>query len=308
MRAKTLRANLMLLLTALIWGSAFVAQSVGMEHVGPFTFISLRSMLGSLVLLPVIKVMGATGKREREIPGVNKTRTGSRRLWLSGVCCGLALFAGSITQQIGIQYTTVGKAGFITALYMVIVPVFGLFLKKKVPLFAWISVAIATAGMYLLCINEQFTIGRGDLLILLCALFFAVHIMVIDHFAPNVDGVKMSCIQFSVCGVLAGIPALILEAPEAAAILNASGPILYAGVLSCGVAYTLQVVAQKDAKAVTAALILSLESVFAAIAGWLILKEGFSARELIGCVLVFSAIILVQIPDIKKAREAGRVF
>ena len=200
-------------------------------------------------------------------------------------------------QQIGIQYTTVGKAGFITACYIVIVPVIGLFLGKKCTKFIWAAVAMALIGLYLLCITDGFSIGKGDLLVLVCAFLFSLHILVIDYFSPKVDGVKLSCIQFLTCGILSGIPALLLEHPELSSILAAWQPILYAGVMSCGVAYTLQIIGQKNMNPTVASLILSLESCISVLAGWIILRQQLSTKEILGCVIMFAAIILAQLPQ-----------
>ena len=212
----------------------------------------------------------------------------------------MALCIASNLQQFGIKYTTVGKAGFITAMYIIIVPVIGIFLKKTTGLRIWISVLLAVGGLYLLCMTEGFSIAFGDLLVLLCAVMFSVHILIIDYFSPKVDGVRMSCIQFFVSGILSGVAMLIFEQPDLGAILQAWMPILYAGVMSCGVAYTLQIVGQKDMDPTIASLILSLESVVSVLAGWVILGQKLSSKELFGCVLMFAAIILAQLPD-KKA-------
>ena len=293
---KQVRANLLLLLTAMIWGAAFVAQSVSMDYVGPFTFLCSRSILGGVVLLPVIAVMGK-GKKKKE------TRPENRKfLLLGGICCGVMLFIGSALQQIGIQYTTAGKAGFITAMYMVLVPICGLFFGRKPGGKTWAAVAVALVGMYLLCLYGSGiqNLGKGDLLEMLCALGFTGHILVVDHFSPKVDGVKMSCIQFFACGILAGIFMLILEEPSWENICAAAVPILYAGILSSGAGYTLQIVAQKDTQPTVASLLMSLESVFSLIFGWILLKEAMSGVELLGCVLMFAAIIWVQLPEKQK--------
>ena len=259
---KRLRANLLLLLTAMIWGAAFVAQSVSMDYIGPFTFLCSRSLLGGVVLLPVIAVMGKGKKQSAE------QKPGNRKLLLiGGICCGVMLFIGSAFQQIGIQYTTAGKAGFITAMYMVLVPICGLFFGKRPSGKTWGAVVVALAGMYLLCLYGSGieSLSRGDLLEMLCALGFTAHILVIDYFSPKVDGVKMSCI------------------------------------LSSGVGYTLQIVAQKDTQPTVASLLMSLESVFSLIFGWILLKESMSGVELLGCGLMFAAIVWVQLPGKKKA-------
>lgn len=276
-----------LLLAAVIWGVAFVAQSAGMEYVGGFTFNCIRSLLGGVVLLPVFwlhreKGQGSFWKR-------NKT------LLTGGICCGVVLGIASNLQQQGIRYTSVGKAGFITALYIVLVPFFGLFLHKKVGRLVWIGLLFAVSGLYFLCMDGQFTVGRGDLLMLLCAAFFAVHILVVDHFAPLVNGVALSCVQFFTCGVLSGIPMLLLEQVSMEALTGAAVPILYAGVMSCGVAYTLQIVGQKNMNPTVASMILSLESVVSVLAGQLILQQRLTDRELLGCGLMFVAVVLAQL-------------
>ncbi len=310
-----LKNSLCLLLAATIWGIAFVAQSVGMEYVGPFTFNGVRSLIGALVLVPVILLLNrsrdtSSGSAGSTIPesasnGTKKSAATTaaaspyknRDLWIGGIACGIALFAASNFQQFGIKYTTVGKAGFITACYIVIVPIIGLFMKKKCSPFIWTAVVMALIGLYLLCITDGFSIGLGDLLVLICAFLFSLHILVIDYFSPRTDGVKLSCIQFLVCGILSMIPALILEHPQISSILTAWLPILYAGVMSCGVAYTLQIVGQKNVNPTVASLILSLESCISVLAGWALLGQKLSAKELLGCVIMFAAIILAQLPE-----------
>ena len=293
MKKKQLGNSLLLLLTATIWGSAFVAQSVGMEHVGPFTFTFSRSIIGGMVLLPCILLLGKW-----------KKGFATKVEWIGGICCGIALCVANNFQQVGMQYTTVGKAGFITALYVVLVPIFGIFIKKRVSLLIWGCVAVAVAGLYLLCMPAgAFVLAFGDLLVLLCAVLFSVHILVIDHFSPKGDGVVISCIQFFTCGILSGIPMLFFENPSVGNMLDAKWSILYAGVLSSGVAYTLQVVAQKNVNPTVASLILSLESVVAVLSGWIILGQGMSSREIWGCVLMFVAIIVAQLPVPEKTKE-----
>ena len=278
--------TVVLLLTATIWGTAFVAQSMGMDYVEPFTFTCARSIIGGFVLIPVI-LFFCKGKR----PIVTKVEM------LGGVCCGLALCAANNFQQIGMVHTTVGKAGFITALYVVFVPILGFFLKKKASFTIWISVVLSVVGLYLLCMTESsLTLAYGDLLILICAILFSVHIMIIDYFSPKGDGVVISCIQFFVCGIVSGIIMLFVEEPQMGNIMAAKMPILYAGVLSSGVAYTLQIIGQKNMNPTVASLILCLESVISALAGWLILDEALTSRELFGCFLMFVAIVLAQLP------------
>ena len=293
MKKKQLGNSLLLLLTATIWGSAFVAQSVGMEHVGPFTFTFSRSIIGGMVLLPCILLLGKW-----------KKGFATKVEWIGGICCGIALCVASNFQQVGMQYTTVGKAGFITALYVVLVPIFGIFMKKRVSLLIWGCVAVSVAGLYLLCMPAgAFVLAFGDLLVLLCAVLFSVHILVIDHFSPKGDGVVISCIQFFTCGILSGIPMLFFEHPSVGSILDAKWSILYAGVLSSGVAYTLQVVAQKNVNPTVASLIMCLESVVAVLAGWIILGQGMSSREIWGCALMFAAIVVAQLPAPEKKKE-----
>ena len=291
MKNLQLRNSLLLLLTATIWGVAFVAQSVGMDYVQPFTFNGIRSIIGGLVLVPCIFLLNRLKSPSEPIQ-----KSSSRPLLAGGILCGLCLFAASSFQQFGIKYTTVGKAGFITACYIVIVPILGLFLKKKCSPLIWVSVLLALVGLYFLCMSGSISLGLGDLLVLIGAFLFSIHILVIDHYSPLADGVQLSCIQFFVCGVLSLICMFLFETPDLSMILMAWLPILYAGVLSCGVAYTLQVVGQKNMNPTVASLILSMESCISVLAGWLILGQALSSRELLGCVLMFAAIILAQIP------------
>jgi len=288
-----LRQSALLLLAATIWGVAFVAQSVGMEYVGPFTFLASRSVIGALVLIPYILL------REKRTEKLKSEQTVNGKLLLKGgVCCGCLLFAASILQQIGIMYTTVGKSGFITAMYIVIVPIVSIFLKKKADIKVWIGVVLAVVGLYFLCMTSgNISVQKGDVLTFLCAVTFSFHILTVDYFAPQLDGVKMSCIQFATCGLLSGIGMFLFEAPTVEAVLAAWLPILYAGALSSGVAYTLQIVGQRGMNPTVASLLMSMESVISVIAGWVLLKQSLSVRELMGCVLMFGAIILVQLPD-----------
>lgn len=300
----TFRQSVILLMTAVIWGSAFVAQSAGMDYVGPFTFNAVRCIIGGLVLIPCIFILGRIKPKDRtstvlENAGGIQTGENKKLLLLGGISCGIILCIASNFQQIGIQYTTVGKAGFTTALYIIIVPILSIFLKKRAGLKVWLSVVIAVIGFYLLCISENLMLQTGDLLELLCAVSFSVHILVIDYFAPKVDGVKMSCIQFFVCGAISAAFMLIFEEPKLGQLLAAWQPVLYAGVMSCGVAYTLQIIGQKGMNPTVASLILSLESVISALAGWILLNQKLSIKELCGCVLVFAAIVLAQLPDNK---------
>ena len=303
MRQNTMKSSFLLVLAAFIWGVAFVAQSVGMDYVGPFTFIGARYLIGGLVLIPCIAFLKKLGYGDDGNKSETQKKEEFRIGVKGGIFCGLALFISSSLQQIGIMYTTVGKAGFITALYIVIVPILGIFMKKKVSWTIWISVAVAVIGMYLLCITDGFSIGKGDILVLICAFLFSLHILVIDYFSPHVDGVKMSCIQFLVCGILTAIPALIFEHPQLSAFKGAWGSILYAGVMSCGVAYTLQIIGQKNMNPTVASLILSLESCISVLAGWILLGQKLSVKEIIGCIIMFCAIVLAQLPQ-KNPKEA----
>ena len=293
----TLKNSLLLLLTATIWGVAFVAQSVSMDYIGGFTFNAIRNIIGAITLVPVILIFSKQDPAADQNPA--DRQKARKTLITGGICCGILLCLASNFQQFGIKYTTVGKAGFITACYIIIVPIIGIFLKKKCSPFIWIAVLLSLGGLYLLCISpgEGFSIGKGDTLVLICAVLFSFHILTVDHFSPLVDGVKMSCIQFLICGILSGIPALIFENPNITNILQAWMPILYAGILSCGVAYTLQIVGQKGMNPTVASLIMSLESCISVIAGWLILGQNLSSREIFGCVLMFGAIMLAQLPQ-----------
>ena len=293
MNKKAMRGNLLLLLTAMIWGSAFVAQRVGMDSVGPFTFNGVRSLLSAAVLLPVIWL------REKKRPR-KESPTEKRTLLLGGLLCGVCLCAGSTLQQFGLVYTTAGKAGFITALYVVLVPVASLFLGKRARAATWIGVALAAAGLYLLCVSGSLSMNRGDLLTMLCAVCFCAHILVIDRISPHVDGVKLSCVQFFVSGTIALICGVCTEKIEWQALVDCAVPILYAGVLSGGVGYTLQIVAQKDTDPTLASMIMCLESVFSVVFGALLLGERMSGREIAGCALMFAAIVLAQLPGAKK--------
>lgn len=289
---KQLRTTLLLLLTALIWGVSFVAQDAGMEYIGPLTFNFVRFFIGGCVLLPLIFVLDKKGLSKKT------TTKEDRSILLKGcLACGLALGLSMGLQQSGIPLTTIGKAGFISALYIVIVPLLGLFVGKKLGLNVIASVIISLIGLYVMCMTEGFSLTPGDTLITLSAIGFSFHILIIDYFSPKVDGVRMACGQFFIASLISSIGAFTLEIPKIDAILDCTGPLLYAGVLSCGVAFTLQIVAQKDTDPTVASLILSLESVFALLGGWLILGQVLTIRESLGCALVFIAIILAQLPS-----------
>ena len=288
-----IRNSLLLFLAAVIWGCAFAAQSAGLEYIGPFTFTTLRSLIGSFVLLPCIWFFGRQKKAAADKPAEDK-----KILLKSGLICGLIIFTAVNLQQFALLYTSVGKSGFLTALYIVIVPLIGIFIGKRPGKKLCIAVLCAVIGMYLLCMKAgSLKLEFADILLLLCAVVFAFHIMVVDHYSQQVDGVKLSCIQFFICGTLSAVLMLCFETPSFSAICMAWAPVLYTGVLSTGVAYTLQIVGQKGLNPVLASLLMSLESVVSALAGWLILGQVLSGRELLGCAVMFVAIILAQLPE-----------
>lgn len=289
---KRWKANILLLLAALIWGCAFCAQSVGMDYLGPFTFNGTRFIIGGLVLLPVIAFLRKSGKNN-----FNHNKEYYKRLLLSGIACGLCLAVASTVQQVGIIYTSAGKAGFITALYVILVPLFGLFLGHKPGFLVWIGVVLAVGGMYLLCVSGVDTINKGDILIFICAVCFTFHILIVDRLAPKVDGVELSCVQFFTAGILCSVLVPFTgEVVSAEGFLGAMVPLLYTGIFSSGVAYTLQIIGQKHTSPTLASLLLSLESVFAALSAWVILGNKMSTREILGALLCFSAIVLAQLP------------
>ena len=293
MKQGRLAGSLMLLLAALIWGTAFVAQRVGMEHAGPLTFNGVRSLIGAAVLVPVFLIFKPKG-------AVNYRKT-----VLGGVLCGMFIFAATNLQQAGILYTEVGKAGFITTFYLILVPILGLFLKRRIGPLTWVAVFLALAGLYFLCMTPgSFSLQKGDLLVLGCAFFFAVQIMLIDHFVQDADGIMMNSIQFAVSGVLSLFAAFLFEKPEIGLLFKEGWvPLLYTGILSCGVAYTLQITGQKRLHPAIAAILMSLESVFAVLGGWLILHQSLSGRELLGCGLMLCAVLLVQLVPASPGRK-----
>lgn len=291
------------ILAAFIWGTAFVAQDLCADSIGTFTFNATRYFIAVLALLVVIAVSDKA-KKNKPTPTADEKKTANKQLWLGGLCCGVALAIASNFQQAGlVAGTDAGKAGFITALYVVLVPVFGLFFKRKVSLPVWIAVVCSVVALYLLCIKGDFSLAAGDLLILVCAVCFAVHILVIDHFTAYCDGVKLSCLQFLFAGIISAVCMFLFETVDFAAIWSCILPLLYVGIFSCGVGYTLQILAQKDSNPTVVTILLSLESVFAVIAGAIILHQQMTAREYIGCVVMFVAVILAQIqfPEKKKA-------
>ena len=299
MNRQKLKGNAMLLLTAMIWGMSFIAQSKGVEDISPVAFTGLRSILGSIVLLPVIAVLD-WGKKKHNKP-VQKI---NRDLIMGGILCGIVLCLASTLQTMGMVYTSPGKSAFITALYMVIIPIVGLFCGKKLQPVIALSVVIATVGLYMICVDSSSGINKGDIITLACSFLFTAHILVIDHFSPKVDGVKLSCIQFFVCGLINLTYMFIFEEPQLSPIIGCWASIGFSGIMSCGVAYTLQIVGQKYTDPTSASILMSLESVFAALSsavlvalGWNITGGSMDLREIIGCVLMFGAIILVQLPE-----------
>ena len=301
MKQNKFTGPILLIIAAFIWGSAFVAQSEGAKYVGPFTFLCLRSFLGTAVLMPVILIIDF-GKKKRGIyiPSQPKDR---KALLISGTICGVILCAASACQQIGLDKgTEPGKAGFITALYILLVPVFSLFIGKKIRPIIWGCVALSIAALYLLCVKEDNSIVVADLFVLMCAVLYAIHILVIDKVAADVDGVKLSAAQFLVAGIISLFPALIFEQISLDAIKDAMLSIAYAGVMSSGVAFTFQIIAQKRTEPTLASMLMSLESVFAVLTSLVLLSQVPTLREGLGCALMFVAIIVAQLPE-KKVRR-----
>lgn len=287
---------IMLLLAAMIWGGGFVSQTEGMKYAEPFTFQGTRFLIGSLVLLPVIAIKDRMGNPVKPV-----TKAQKKHHLICGMICGLILFMACTPQQLGLKLQLpAGKSGFITSLYIILVPIFGLFLKKKVRLTVWLSVALAVFGLYMLCGMGGFSMNLGEGLTLICAVAFALHIMYIDHVSPGADGIRLSCMQFFTAGVISLILAFALEQPTWQMLRSCMIPILYSGVCSSGIAYTLQMVAQSKTEPTTASLLMSLESVFSALFGWLIINQTLSPMELGGCALVFAGVVLAQLPEKKK--------
>jgi len=295
MQTRTLKSDSLLLLTAFIWGTTFVAQRMGMDHIGPMTYNASRFALGAVTLMPLILVLRRAGVAPR--------RKASRRflLW-GGALAGLALFGGASFQQMGLLYTTAGKAGFITSLYVVLVPLMGLFLGHRCGWFLWLGVALAVAGLYLLSVTESFTIGRGDLLVLVSAFFWAIHVQLIGYLAKRGSPLRIAWVQFVVCSALSLAAAVLTEEVTLAGVREATIPILYGGILSAGVAFTLQVVCQRTSPPAHAAIIMSLETVFAALAGWLVLSERLDLRDIAGCALMLAGLMVVQLPPLLRAK------
>ena len=299
--SKQLRGSFVLLLAAIIWGFAFVAQSEGMAHVGPFTFQASRMLLAALVLFPAALVIHFVRKKRT---GAAPHRLFSPKLMLCAAISGVFLCIASAFQQVGMLYTSVGHAGFLTALYLLMIPVLGLFFKKKVPIKLWFCILLALVGLWFLCMTgEGFAMGKGDVLMLFSALFFSFQIMSLDLLSKDFDGVQYSAVQMLTAGLISLVCAFIFETPTVESVGAAWLPIAYAGIMSCGVAYTLQILGQKDTDPTTATLLMSLESVFAALSGWVLLHESLSLKEIFGCAMVFAAVILAQIPLPVKANK-----
>lgn len=314
MDKKRIQSNILLLITATIWGFAFSAQRLGAEHLGSLSFNGIRFLLGSCSLLPLITLQMRKNTKNVQSAvqndktndaqnGAQGSKSKAKSILFAGLVCGLCMFFGATLQQLGIESTSAGKAGFITSLYIVLVPIFGLFFNKKPPLSVAFAVVIAVVGFYLLTITDAFTIQKGDILVLIGSVFWACHILVVDYFAKKVSPLVLSALQFAVCGASSLLLALIFEDISLDAIKLALVPILYGGLCSVGIAYTLQVVAQKNAEPTQASLILSLESVFSALGGMIILHETMSAKGLLGCALIFVAIVLAQVPIKPKAKN-----
>ncbi len=295
---KNIKGELMLILTAVIWGTSFVSQKLGMNYVEPFTFGASRFLLGALVLIPVILIFDRSNNKNNV--KANNDAYSRKDLITGGILCGSALFLGASFQQIGIVYTTAGKAGFITALYIVLVPLFGLFMKKKISRLVWFGVALATGGLYLLCIKDGFTIQVGDAIVMAGTIFWALQILIVDAYNDKTQGLKLSCAQFITAGILSAVAALIFESPSIITIIECAGPILYTAIMVVGVAYTLQIIGQKTTDPNIAAIILSMESLFAVISGAIFLKETMTIKEIAGCVLMFAAVIMTQVKSGEK--------
>ncbi len=296
--SKQLRGNILFMITALIWGVSFVSQSVGVEMVKPNTFNGIRMLLGSVVLLPVILVNDGIKKKN----GTFVSQKNNKYLWIGGVICGAVLCGATTIQTYGLVYTTAGKSAFITALYIIFVSVIGTFAGKKTGKNTIAGIVIALSGMYFLCLyGNALDINKGDVITLSCSMLFAVHIICVDYFSPKVDGIKLSCLQFFTCGVINSLIMTVTEKPSVSSVLACTLPILYSGVMSSGVAYTLQIIGQKDTDPTIASILMSFESVFAAISGWILLSQTMTKFEILGCVLMFLAIIIAQVPP-------GKIF
>jgi len=299
MQTKTLKSDSLLLLAAFFWGTTFVAQRRGMEYIGPMTYNAVRFAVGALTVLPIILMSRRAG-------GSDDAASNRRLLLWGGALAGLALFGGAAMQQMGLVYTTAGKASFITSLYVVLVPIAGLFFGHRCGLSAWVGAALAVAGLYLLSAAESLAISRGDLLVLIGAFFWTAHVLLIDYLAKRANPLHIACLQFAACSLLSLPAAFAFERVALSSILQATGPILYAGVFSAGVAFTLQVVCQRTSPPSHAAILMSLETVFASLSGYLILHERFTPRDLVGCALMFTGVMVVQLPLLLGSRAVPK--
>lgn len=298
----------MLLLTAFIWGSAFVAQSVGMEDVEAFTFNGIRTLMGAAVLLPFILIRDKITGRSMTPEQLAARKAGNKKVILCGLSLGIVFCAAGNFQQFAFNYSTSGKIAFVTALYMFFVPLIGIFIGKRVPALTWVCVVFGFVGLFFLCINpeDMGSINKGDVLAFICSILFAVHILLVEKFAPDVDGIKLSCVQFIVSGVLTCIMMLLFEHPTAAAIKSAMIPLLYSGIMSCGLAYTFQIIGQKYTESTVASLLMCMESVFGVLSAAVILHELLTGREILGCCIMFAAIIVSQLSEGITARASGK--
>jgi drug/metabolite transporter (DMT)-like permease len=296
-----LRANLLLLVAAMIWGFAFVAQRVGMDYLGPYSFNGIRFALGALSLLPVLFFF----RTNRSAAG--RDDKGKKQSWQVGMLAGLILFIGASLQQIGMLYTTAGKAAFVTCLYIILVPIAGIFLKQRVSSGTWIGSILVVTGLYMLCVKEGFSISYGDFLEVIGACFWTAHILFIDHFAQQIDTLELAFFQFITCAILSLGTAFIVETITFAAVLGAIIPLLYGGLCSVGIAYTLQIVGQKQAEPAHAAIILSMETVFAAVGGYWILGEHLTKIEFLGCIFMMSGMLLSQLKNTQSGTETSQV-
>lgn len=305
---KTFKSNICLLGTAIIWGLAFVAQRDSMDTIGPFMYSAIRMFIGSIALIPVFLISDRV-KNVNENCNQSNTEKRNNKIILikGGIAAGIVIFFAANLQQVGLVYTNAGKTAFITALYILLVPIIGMFLKHKTNINNWIGAVIGVAGLYFLCITTEFTIARGDIIVFIGAFGWAAHILIVDHFAPKVDAAKLICIQFVVAGFISLIVSLITEDNTFAAAVACAPSLLYTGIMSSAVAFTLQVMGQKYANPTTASIILSTESLFGAVSGFVFLNETMNGRELTGCVLMMAAVIIAQLPVKQRADKVERI-
>ncbi|MBO7135283.1 MAG: DMT family transporter, partial [Spirochaetaceae bacterium] len=297
-----LNGVLILLLTAIIWGASFVSQSVGAETVEPFTFMAIRTLMGATVLVPFILLRDRISAKKMTEAQLEERKKTDKKTIVYGAIIGVFLAIATNLQQYAFNYSTAGKIAFITAMYMFFVPIFGLFIKKRIPLLTWICIAMGFVGLFCLCFKggDSFAINKGDLLTLICALFFTCQILLIERFSPSCDGIKLSCAEFYTAGLISLVLMLIFDKPQWQGIKQAGGALLYSGIMSCGVAYTLQVVGQKYCEATIASLLMCMESVFAALSAAILINERLAGREILGCAIMFTAIIISQLTGLKK--------